>query len=303
MAPPRMFEQSGSGFQQVTPAQAQEAFDAINAPLPLAFTQYELSDPLDALPNDLSRSRLLALRQHAADLRSTWLPISDAIREQRLEKQRADVRLKQLTLRRGEGGPELDDSDHQVVDVRKKIKRCDDEIARLSGLEATRGPAMHGAALLLRACEDWLRRGKPGGTTLIEAVIEITDVLKRGEKPVDAVERLRHRLRELDADAHRIRSAAFPAAHCKQKLREQIDSLANSGVPDVSALIEHDANIDWPLTTQTFPLVAMVAKEGAAVTGRAQGETVDTLAMFVWLHRPQLLKAIDVQTDRCSCLF
>jgi hypothetical protein len=55
------------------------------------------------------------------------------------------------------------------------------------------------------------------GTVLVEAPpIEIGEVLKN-ERPIDAVERLRHRLRELDADAHRIRSSLFPAADVKAK--------------------------------------------------------------------------------------
>jgi hypothetical protein len=42
-------------------------------------------------------------------------------------------------------------------------------------------------------------------------------VLKRGERVIDGVERLRHRLRELDADAHRIRSAVTPRSGFARK--------------------------------------------------------------------------------------
>jgi hypothetical protein len=284
---PRMFE-TGE-FRRVDPS---TGFDELNAPLPAGFNVYELGAPVDVLPGPASKARLVALRQRALDLRAVWLPLSDELRDVRLDKQKAEVRLRQLKLRRGEGGPELADDDWQVVDARKKLARFDSEIERLTKLEQARGPAMHSAGMVLRACEDWLRRG---GALKESAAIDVADVVKKGERLTDAIERVRHRLRELDADAHRIRSAAYPAAHCKQKLREQIENLAMRGVPDVSALIEHNTNIGWPMAEQVLPLVA-INKDGS-IFGNAQGETVDTLAMFAWLNRQALLKAIDALID------
>jgi hypothetical protein len=291
----RMFEQGE--FRRVSERESQEAFDRLSDPLGASFHVHEVGDVVDALPGTASRSRLLALRQRAMDTRSIWLPISDEIREQRLERQRADVRLKQLTLARGQGGPGLTDSDDQVVDIKRKLARLDGEIARLTTLEKSRGATMHNAGALLRDLEAWLRRGRPPGTQLIDAApIEINDALKKDERLVDGVERLRHRLRELDADAHRVRSAPFPSGDAKKRLKDQIENLAMRGVPDVSALIEHNADIGWPLTMQRLPLTAM-GEKGMEITGNAQGEVHDVLALFCWLNRAALVKALDGLID------
>ncbi|WP_027582650.1 hypothetical protein [Bradyrhizobium sp. Ai1a-2] len=127
---PRMFN-TPIGFQKVTPAEAQAAFDAINAPLAANFMVHQIGDVADTLP-DGPRSKLFSLRQRAADARALVLPLSDELREARLEKQRADIRLAQLKLRRGEGGPDLDDDDLQVREVRKRIAHLDSELTRLS---------------------------------------------------------------------------------------------------------------------------------------------------------------------------
>jgi hypothetical protein len=289
-----MFEEGG--FRPVSESQAQAAFDEINAPLAANFMVHELGDPVDALPGEASRSRLLALRQRAMDTRAVWLPLSDELRDLRTEKQKTDIRLKQLKMRMGNAGPELSDDDPQVRDVRKKIERIDSEIARLSNLEQARGAILHACGMVLRNAEDWLRNGRPGGTVIIEAAaIDVADVLKKGERLVDALERTRHRLRELDADRHRINSAPYPSVDAKKRLRDQIDSIANRAVPDVSALVEHNGELGWPRTEAVLPLVAM-GKDGA-IFGNAQGDVADVLGLFAWLHRPALLKALDGLID------
>jgi hypothetical protein len=290
-----MFEEGG--FRPASESESQAAFDALNAPLPAGFLVHETGDVIDSLPSEASRSRLLALRQRAMDTRSIWLPISDELREQRLDKQRTDVRLRQLTLARGAGGPGLDDNDPQVTDIKRKLARLNAEIARLTTLETSRGDVMNNAAALLRDVEAWLRRGRPDGTQLVEAApIEINDVLKKGERVHNGIERLGLRIRELNADRHRIESATFPSAACKQRMRAQIESLANRGTPSVDMLIEHDGDIGWPLTMQRLPLIAM-GEQSMQITGSATGETTDVLALFCWLHRPALVKALDGLVD------
>jgi hypothetical protein len=286
MAAVKMFES-----EPFKPVAMPSGFD--DAPLPVGFLVHEIGDAVDALPGEASRSKLLTLRQRAMDSRSIWLPISDEIREQRNEKQRAYVRLRQLQLRKGEGGPELSDDDWQVIDIKKKITRLDAEIKRLTSLEEHRGATMHNSGMLVRACEDYLRRGRPGGTALVEAaVIESSEILKKGERLVDGLERMRMRGRELDADAHRIRSSAFPSDDCKRKAREQIEAIAASGAPSVDGLVEHFGDIGWPQATMTLPLVAMI-EGGKPIVGNAQGQATAALAFMVWLHKAALLKAID----------
>jgi hypothetical protein len=292
------------GFQRVEPG---AGFDELNAGLPLAFNVFEIGDPLDVLPGGgASRSHLLSLRQRAQDARALFLPLSDELTEVRLEKQRADVRLAQLKLRRGEGGPDLDDDDRQVIEIRKTIARLEGELTRLTALELHRSASAHATASLLRSCEEWLRRGRPGGTVLVEAPVEVSDVLKKGERLPEAVERLRHRLRELDADRHRIESAPFPSADCKARMREEIEIIAARGAPSVDGLVEHFGNVAWPQEWVRIPLVAVTADKGTAVTGSASGELSDTLGFMIWLHKSAVIKAlsdlIDQESDDAAAL-
>jgi hypothetical protein len=255
------------------------------------------TDPVDALPAGEPRRKLIALRQRSADARAVWLPISDDIRELRTERQRADIRLKQLTLARGAGGANLDDEYLQVRDIKATLARIDADMSRLQALEQHRGAVRHATGLLVQHIEDWLRSGRPSGTTLTEApAIAVADIVRKGERTHDALERLRLRLRELDADAHRVNSAPYPSADVKKKMREEIENLAMRGVPHVGALVETFGAIGWPRDAVALPLVAL-GEKGGPIMGNAVGDAPDVLAMFAWLHRPALLKALDALVD------
>jgi hypothetical protein len=292
-----------TGFERVSERQAQQALDNINAPLPANFIVHQTGDVIDGLPGDESRHRLESLRQRAHDARSLFEPVFDQIRETRIELDRSRSRLRQLVQPRSVGGYGLSQgdentpADRQVADVQGIISKYEGELARLSAMEAERAAIWRNVGVLVQRCEDWIRSGRPHGTTLTEvAAIEFDEIVKRDEKVNDALERLRHRLRELAADRHRIESAAYPSADCKARLREQIDTLANRGTPSVDMLIEHNGEIGWPQTTQRHELVAM-GTDGSPVRGHATGETFDALGVFVWMHRAALLKAIDALVD------
>jgi hypothetical protein len=287
-------------FRKATEAEAAAAFAELNSPLPADFTMYEIGDPIDVLPSEATKARLLSLRQRAIDSRSIWLPISDDIREVRAEKYKADARLAQLKLPRGSGGPNLDEDDKQVIDVRKRIAHLESEIARLTALEQQRAATMHATGTVQRNVEDWLRRGRPPGTVLVEApLIEPGEVLKKGERLPDAVERLRHRLRELVADAHRIRSAPFPADDCRRKMREEVAAIAARGTPSVDGLVENFGAIAWPQTMQVLPLVAM-GTDGSPIIGRAQGEVDAALAFTIFLHKEAVIKSLDAMISEAD---
>jgi hypothetical protein len=290
MAPRPQNFQSG-GFQRVDP---NTGLDILGPPVGMPQVT---SDPLDVLPIGEPRRKLIALRQRSADARAVYLPISDDIRAIRLDRQRAETRLKQLKLRRGQGGPDLDDSDPQVIEVNKTIARCESELSRLQTLESHRGAVMHNTGQLVQHTEDWLRSGRPNGTTLTEApAIAVADILRKGERAHDALERQRMRLRELAADRHRVESAPYPSADTKKKMRSDIENLAMRGVPHVGALVETFGAIGWPREAVALPLVALGDK-GTPIVGNAVGDVSDVLAMFAWLHRPALLKALDALVD------
>jgi hypothetical protein len=295
MAPrPQAFDQSG--FKPVTALEAQQAHDAVNAPLRASYLSHETGDVIVALPDE-SRRRLEMLRQRSQDAHALWVPIANLIAEERTELERSRSRLRQLTTARTGGGYGLTETDPQVIDVQGSISKHEGELARLSALEAERLSVWRNLSTLVRSVEEWIRRGRPGGTMLIEAsLIDLDEIVKRDEKLYDAIERMRFRLREIAADRRRIESAPFPSADCKARMRSEIENLALRGVPDVSALVEHGGNVGWPQSVVSIPLVA-IDKEGGPITGSATGDGPDLISLFCWLHRPALLKALDALVD------
>ena len=75
-------------------------------------------------------------------------------------------------------------------------------------------------------------------------------------------------------------------------MRKHIEALAARGVPTVSLLLEHaDCEIAWP----TQNLQVNVFNTGTPAVGFA--EALDMLAVFTWLHRDQMLAALDREID------
>ena len=114
-----------------------------------------------------------------------------------------------------------------------------------------------------------------------------TPKLTKGETVVDAIERLRRRVRELKADQPRIRSAPFPSSYCKALMRTQVEQLAQQGAPSVSPLIEHDGQIAW----STQQVQSQVYNTGTPAVAFA--EIPDATAMIAWLFKDALIAALD----------
>jgi len=112
-----------------------------------------------------------------------------------------------------------------------------------------------------------------------------------GDPALDAIERLRRRVRELRADQHRIASAPYPSSYVKQRMRVQIEALAIQGAPVVSDLIEHDRKVVWP--TQ------MLRSEvyNTEVPSLAFAELDAAVPLLVWLHQDFLIKRLDAEID------
>lgn len=244
------------------------------------------------------RSLLLDLRQRGEDAMNLVRPLLDRIDELRTERHLLSARIKTLKTPRGQGGANLDDDDTSVVDAKRKRDAIDAEMARLGELIELRRAVSRNRAALVQSLEGWLQTGRPSGTAIVAAAeVDIATIAKRGEAPMTALDRLRQRLRELDADAHRVRSAPFPAAHAKARARAMIEQLAARGTPDASALVEADLDIGWPMVMQRLGLAGIVAKTGDQLAGNAMAEIVDMTALFAWLHKDALIARIEQEID------
>ena len=212
--------------------------------------------------------RLLTLRERADGFyrqQPTW----EERHEANMERQKAEQRLAQLVAHPHEGGFALNpETDVRVIAQRNLVaeltvtaKRLDERYARTTAVSQA----------ALRICtnvETWLRDKPPN--TIIEDAPEPKVALQKGESLLDAIEHLRRRTRELRADLHRAELAPMPSSHAKQRMRAQVEALAQA--PNVSMLIEHaDGKILWPmanLRSQVHNVQAPAVARGARCAPR-----------------------------------
>ena len=247
-------------------------------------------DVVDALPA-AAADKLRALRQRADDLHML-VPEFDQVNELSIERIKADRDLKRLLASAQDGGFRLLDSDSRVKIAQKRLDKLTDDLARLRNLKETRTATWQVASRVLGNVEGWLKTGKPGNTSLV-LFEEPEPKLAKGETLLDAIESRRRRVRELRADLARIEASPYPSAYCKQRMCEQIEQLAQRSV-NVSALVEHDGRIEFPMTQVRATI------HNATPGAVAYHEAVDVVGLIAFLHKPALIAALDRLIDEQS---
>jgi hypothetical protein len=184
-----------------------------------------------------------------------------------------------------ERGFNLKPDDRQVIAAQRTLDRATEDFGRIKQRSEDRTAAWQSASAALSNAEPYLKHGLPSGVQLRDHDGPEPKLLK-GKTFIDAVERLRRRVRELRADQHRIRSAPFLSAHAKAQMREQIEALAMQGTPSVSRLVELVGPVDF----QSQHLRSEVYAEQRQL---AFAEVPDTVALVAWLHRDALIAALD----------
>jgi hypothetical protein len=213
-----------------------------------------------------------------------------------LEKIKVERELQRLTARESDNGFGLALSDSRVLAAQRRADKLSAELARVTSLKAERTTSWQIASQVLRVVEQWLRDGKPRGTTL-EAV-ETEPKLLKGETITDAITRLRKAVAELQAGLHRIRSAPLPASHAKRKARQQVAQLAERGGANVSALLVEQS--DGKLQFQREMLRVQMHNIPKAPAAIGYGEVIDPVALAAWLDPQALLKKLDAEIDSKS---
>jgi hypothetical protein len=256
------------------------------SPQPLNFGGAHISplpDPIDGLP-PLAADKLRKLRLRKDDAHRL-IPPFETVREASLAKTDAANALNTLVSHPQDFGKNLPPDHPLVKEAQRTLDKATAEFTRLTELQKVRSEAFQAASGALVTVEDFLRRGMPGNCQIAEIEVEPPKLLK-DESIIDAIGRLRRRGRELRADAHRIRSAPFPSTYAKQRMRAQIETLAQRGEPSVSRLVE----LDGPVEFQTQRQTSEVHSERRSL---AFAEVPDTVALIAWLHKDALIKRLD----------
>jgi hypothetical protein len=217
------------------------------------------------------------------------------VQEQSHTKIRHQKRIDDLTRPRAEGGFGLPELAPQVVTERRALERAEAEFTRLQQLKEIRTGRWTIAAQLERSITDWLLRGGvPGGCVLevVEDAPPLAELLKKGERVGDAIERYRHRLRELGADLHRVRSSPWPSSLLKQEAKAQIEQWVEAATPDFDSMVEHHS----PLVLPTVSVSSLVHGETPAL---AFGEVIDP-RLVCWLFMDQLVAKVNAGLDEVA---
>ncbi|WP_338833549.1 hypothetical protein [Bradyrhizobium septentrionale] len=240
-------------------------------------------DVIERLP-PAAADKLRALRQRSDDQHAI-IPAGEDVRLANMARVEAAAALSRLTNHPQEFGFNLKPDDPRVIAAQRHLDKMTADAKRLTELQESRVTAWRAASTALAACEDFLRHGAPGNCKL-EAVEVEPPKLNKGETVIEAIERYRRRGRELRADQHRIRSAPYPSAYAKQRMRAQVEALAMQGAPSVSSLIELDGKIEF----QTQRLTSEVHAERRSL---AFTDAPDATALVAWLHKDALIAALD----------
>lgn len=271
-------------------------FEAASGPAPaFGFHGGTNLDAAAALLPEAAAQRLIAFGQRVSDAHSST-PSFEQVHELAEQKMRHIARIKQLELPNTEGGFGLPELASQIVSERRALERVERELARLRELKEVRSARWTTQVQLQGKVIDWITAGGvPTNCSMVNVDdLPEAELLKKGESVVDGIERYRHRLRELAADAHRIRSAPYPSAEAKAKLRQHIAQLAEAGVPNVDSMIEHGS----PLTFATTMLQTVV--RGTDALALAITEQPDTLSLLAFLFKDEMIKRIEAEIDEVA---
>jgi hypothetical protein len=178
--------------------------------------------------------RLLAVRERADALHRAVVPHSEWS-EANMAKIAAANRQRQLEAPPPEGY-NLHPEDRRLLAQREQVEQLTVEWQRLEAQNERAVAAWQPAARVRSVCEEFLRDRPP---TAVEVAPTEPPKLAKGESLLDAIERIRHRGRELLADANRISSSPYPSSWAQAQVRAQVAAIAQRGAPDVTLLVEH----------------------------------------------------------------
>ena len=262
------------------------------------------SDPLDwpRLPKPV-KAKLRDLRRAHGDARLGCRAVSDERAEAWDGKRSIEARLTVLTGGRPNSPwyahaqhanyHRLEDDHPDVAEQLSKLADAKTNIGRLDRLVEVRADRMGQLSRLLSSIDAYLGEGLGAVAGAIKLYKGPAPSPRKRETPTEAVERCRRRLRELDADRHKVASAPWLSAEAKRRARAEIDALAERGQPSVMPLIEsRDESIYW--AARQFTDVVIGGRVVSAV-GDPQA-----LPLLFWLNRDAIVEKIEAQIDEIA---
>jgi hypothetical protein len=270
-------------------AAASAGWDRAGAAVESAHLPKTFGDATDRLP-EAARDKLTALKQERYELNLLARGLSDQIEEQRALRRDADNRRLQLLnpAAYANGAPAEDDP--LVLAETAKVEKTNNEIRRLQALYETRSGRWNALGQLIASIEKWVTSA-PGNLVMHEGE---APTLRKNESLLTAIERIRSRTRELEADERAVRAAPMPSALVKEKITAEVEALARRGAPDVFGAIKHRGEgVKWPSARADVVLYPAPGTDPA----KPVVTTPDTLALLAWLAKDELVAALTAEID------
>lgn len=244
---------------------------------------------LDVLPEQ-ARERYHALEQERDEAGVLVRAIVEDQQRLQIEIQRHQGRIRQLQTARGMGGHDLTDDAVQVTHERRALDEKRAEQRRLNARNDDQGAKFQRAAALLHAIDKAIV-GRPRATTGAMVTVELPPI--KGNI-LDRVADRRRRLRELQVDLVRCRSAPWPSSVAKERMREQVAQLAAQGAPDVTGAVEHGSEIAFPVQSRQVDIHNV---PGGAIGFAEQPNSIELIA---FLFKDTLVSKLDALIDECA---
>lgn len=231
---------------------------------------------------------MTTLRNAADDAHHVVAPIRQELDEEAQEKNRLESYLRAAV--EGVRGPVAND-DPSVAALRARIAKRSEKLEKLRARYDGAGAVWQARAGIYSECADYLKHvARVRSAPLVAIEPRRAPKPKAGETPADQVARLRARLDELRLNLRLVDAAPLPLAIVKTMAREKIERLAERGRPNVTTAAEGRREFEF----------ASISIESFGSFGRIGQRVFDAEATFAWLHRAELLAAIDREIDACG---
>ncbi len=246
-----------------------------------------------------SRLKLQGLREDFVAAGGRWRALEDR-RQQLLETRqvRRDWLNRLVTPRKqeasdGRSGHGLAENDPEVLEIADQVREAELSLEKTAAAANEAASERNEKARLIEALDRYVQRLPRTGVELVEH--QPAPEIRKGEIVLDAIGRVRGRLKDLRAKIARIEAAPITSNAAKKLMRDEMAHLIERGRPDLFDLVERGGKIAWPEIDNpgNTPL-----SDGSRATTRTT--TFDALACFAWLNQKALIACLDLEIDRAA---
>lgn len=250
------------------------------------------TDVIERLPPS-GQTKLRCLREKHEALRAIERSTSGKLEDALAGKQHVEGRMCRLQEDRRvlQGG----DDHPSMVQALSDLKRATDEMEYRQELLARHcQPCRQLGSLIANSLEPYLM-SLPAGIVL-EPYIPRSSPLGRGERPENALMRIRAEAGEFRDTIEQVRRAPNPSAEAKARVRAQVEDLRQRSAPDVHKVLQNSEPAQFRTTRVSLPLVGVSLADGTPfVRGDARGQITDTVGLMAWLFPEQLVARLEAE--------